>query len=145
MGARVWSFLRPRPGELRPLAQSALDAFFFREGRLPADEDGFVCYFEVVVLFNVRRAVEVIRVSCFRHRALKNGTLDRRRLMEMMSTVGEAAFGHLTFSKSPPGVIQAEHKFARRRLDRISRWTPTRGELAKLRDLVNRRAGHEIM
>ena len=49
MGARAWFFLRSRPGELRPLAQSVVDDFFFRAGRLPTDAEGFVRYAEVIV------------------------------------------------------------------------------------------------
>jgi hypothetical protein len=58
MGARAWFFLRSRPGELRPLAQSVVDDFFFRAGRLPADAEGIVRYAEVFVLLEDRRAVE---------------------------------------------------------------------------------------
>jgi hypothetical protein len=42
-------------------------------------------------------------------------------------------------------VVGAEHKFAQRRLDHLSRWTPTRAEVVKLRELVNRKAGRAIM
>ena len=145
MGARVWFFLRPRPGELRSLAQNTVEDFFFRDGRLPADEEGFVRYAEVVVLLEDRRAVEVLRVGYFQDRTRADGMLDRERHREVMAAAGEAAFGHLSFSKPPPGVIGAEHKFARRRLDHLSRWKPTRAEVMKLRELVNRKAGREIM
>jgi hypothetical protein len=145
MGARAWFFLRSRPGELRPLAQSVVDDFFFRAGRLPADAEGFVRYAEVLVLLEDRRAVEVLRVGHFQHRTRADGTLDRAHHMEVMAAAGEAAFGHLAFPKRPPGVVGAEHKFAQRRLDHLSRWTPTRAEAVKLRELVNRKAGREIM
>jgi hypothetical protein len=49
MGARAWFFLRSRPGELRPLARSVVDDFFFRAGRLPADAEGFVRYANALV------------------------------------------------------------------------------------------------
>ena len=145
MGARVWFFLRPRPGELCSLAQNTVEDFFFRDGRLPADEEGFVRYAEVVVLLEDRRAVEVLRVGYFQDRTRADGTLDRERAMKVMGAAGEAAFGHLPFPKPPPGVIGAEHKFAQRRLDHLSRWKPTRAEVMKLRELVNRKAGREIM
>jgi hypothetical protein len=145
MGARAWFFLRPRPGELRPLAQSAVEDFFFRDGRLPADEEGFVRYAEVMVLLEDRRAVEVLRVAYFQHRTRADGTLDRERYMEVVAAAGEAAFGHLPFPKPPPGVVGAEHKFAQRRLGHLSLWKPTRAEVVKLRELVNRKAGREIM
>ena len=145
MGVTTWFFLRPRPGELRPLAQSAAGTFIFEGGRLPADAEGFVRYAEVIVSLHDRRAVEVLRVGFFQHRALADGTLDREHFREIMAIVPEAVFGWLELSKPPRGVIAARHKFARRRLENMSEWKPTRGELATLRDLVNRKAGREIM
>jgi hypothetical protein len=65
MGVRVWFFLQPRQGELRPLPLGKVEAFFFRDGCLPADEEGFVRYAEVSVLLDNRRAVEVARVGYF--------------------------------------------------------------------------------
>ena len=145
MGASIWTFLRPRPGELHPVTQRAVDDFISEAGRLPADEDGFVRYAQVIVDLEDRRAVEVLRVGFFQHRALKNGRLDRRHFREVMAAVPEAAFGWLRLDKPPPGVVAAEHKFAKRRLERLSTWKPTRDELSKLRDLVNHKAGREIM
>ncbi len=145
MGVRAWSFLRPRPGELHPLAQRAVDAFFFQDGPLPVDEEGFVRVAEVLVLLEDRRAVEVLRVGYFQHRALADGALDRERYREVMAAAGEAAFGHLALSRPPPGVVGAEHRFAQRRLDHMSLWKPTPAEIKKLRELVNRRAGRAIL
>jgi hypothetical protein len=145
MGARASFFLRPRPGELRSLAQNAVADFFFRDGRLPADAEGFVRFAEVVVLLEDRRAVEVFRVGYFQHRTRADGTLDREHRREVMAAGGEAAFGHVQLSRPPPGVIGAEHKFAQRRLDHLSWWKPTRAEVVTLRKLVNRKAGREIM
>jgi len=145
MGVRTWFFLRPRQGELRPLAQTKVDAFFFRDGRLPVDDDGLVRYAEVTVRLEDRRAVEVLRVAHFQCRARTDGTLDRQKYMELMATAGEAASGGVVTSTSPPGVVRAEHRFAQRRLDHLSRWKPTKAEVEVLRELVNRRAGHDLL
>lgn len=116
MGVSVWFFLRPRQGELRPLPLSKVEEFFFRDGCLPADEEGFVRYAEVSVLLEKRRAIEVARVGYFQHRVRSDGKLDRERYMQVMAAVGEASFGHLPFGDAPPGVVGAEHLFAQRRL-----------------------------
>lgn len=145
MGVSAWFFLRPRLGELRPLSQRAAEAFIPDGGRLPADAEGFVRYAQVIVSLQDRRALEVLRVGFFQYRALPDGTLDREHFQEIMAAVPEAAFGWLQLSKPPPGVVGVEHKFAKRRLDHLSHWKPTRGELESLRELVNRRAGREIM
>ncbi len=145
MGVSVWSFLRPRPGELRPVTQSAVEAFISGGGRLAPDADGFIRYAQVIVSLHDRRAVEVLRVGFFQYRAFTDGTLDREHFREIMTVIPEAAFGWLRVSQPPTGVVGAEHKFAQRRLEHMSRWKPTRAEHAKLRELVNRRAGREII
>lgn len=145
MGATVWTFLRPRPGELSPVTQRAVDEFISNAGRLPADADGFVRYAQVVVNLQDRRATEVLHVGFFQYRALKNGTLDRKHFREAMATTSEVALGWLQLDEPPPGVVAAEHKFARRRLEHLATWKPTKDELSKLRNLVNLKAGREIM
>jgi hypothetical protein len=145
MSASVWTFLRPRPGDLYPVTQRAVDYFLSKAGRLPVGADGFVRYAQVIVNLENRRAVEVLHAGFFQHRALKNGTLDRRHFREVRATVPEAVFGWLQLDKPPPGVVAAEHKFARRRLEHLSTWKPTQDDLSKLRDLVNQKAGRELM
>ncbi len=102
-------------------------------------------YAEVVVNLENRRAVEVLRIGFYQHRVLKNGELDREHLNAVMATAGEAAFGGLRIAEPQPGVVVAEHRFAERRPDHLSTWKPTEDDLEKLRDLLNRKAGREIM
>jgi hypothetical protein len=85
-----------------------------------------------------------LRIGFFQYRALKNGRLNRRHFHEIMAAVPEAAFGWLQLSQPPPGVVHAEHRFAKRRLDQMNTWKPTQDELSQLRSLVNCRAGREI-
>jgi hypothetical protein len=145
VGVTTWFYLRRRPGELRPLARSKVEDFFFRAGRLPVDEHGLVRYAEVVVYLEDRHAVEVIRLAYFQARAHADGTLDREHDMELMSAAAETAVGAALRPKPPVGVISAEHRFARRRLDRLGRWTPTKVEIHLLRQLVNRRTRRDIL
>jgi hypothetical protein len=60
-------------------------------------------------------------------------------------TVPTATFGWLQLDKPPPGVVEAEHRFAQRRLAHLSQWQPTKAEFRRLQDLVNRRAGRELL
>ena len=145
MGVTVWYFLRPRPGELRPVPRSAVESFFSADGRLPCDEQGLVRFVEVVVWLQDRKAVEVARIAFAQHRSLPDGTVDRDHHHEIMALAGEAVMGGLALFEPPPGVVKAEHRFARRRLEHLSQWKPTAAERAVLRDLVNHRAGREIM
>ncbi len=145
MGVTAWTFLRPRPGELMPLAQKAVEAFIRDGGSLPADAEGFVRYAQVIVSIHDRRAVKVLRLGFFQYRALADGTLDRKHFRKIMEVIPEAAFGWLALDKLPAGVIGAEHKFAQRRLDNLSHWKPTRDDLAALGELVNRKAARELL
>jgi hypothetical protein len=145
MGVSVWTFLRSKPGDIFPVAQRAMDDFLDNTGRLPPDEEGFVRYAQVIVNLENRRAVEILRIGFFQYCALRNGKLNRRHFREIMAALPEAALGGLHLSKPPPGVVSAEHRFAKRRLDQLNTWKPTQGDLSKLRRLVNRKAGREIM
>ena len=137
----LWYFLRPRPGELRPQPRAAVENFFFHGGQLPADEGKFARYIEVLVRLHNRKAVE----GAFQYRVLSDGTLDREHLNEIMALAGNVVLGRLSLFKPPPGVIEAEHRFAKRRLEHVGEWKPTRTELATLRELVNRKAGRQLM
>lgn len=122
-----------------------LDRFFFAGGRLPND-DGVARYIEVLVRLENRKGVEVLRVTGHQCRVLSNSTIDRQRLEEVMRLAGEAAFGAILSASAPqPGVVDAGHRFAKRRLDHVSRWKPSQAELALLSILVNRKAGRRIM
>lgn len=122
-----------------------MDDFFANTGRLATDEDGFVRCAQVIVNLENRRATEVLRLGFFQYRALDDGRIDPEHSRVVMATVHEAALGWLQLTKPPPGVVDAESKFAKRRLQHMSTWKPTQGELSKLRSLVNRKAGREIM
>jgi len=100
---------------------------------------------QVVVNLENWRAVEVLRVGFYQYRALKNGKLDRKHFGAIMAAAPEAALGALQIDQPPPGVVAAEHRFAKRRLEHLSTWKPTKDDLAMLRDLVNHKAGREIM
>jgi hypothetical protein len=145
MGVRVWTFLRSTPGEIIPVAQRAVDAFFANTGRLAADQEGLVRYAEVIVNLENRRAVEVLRVGFFQYRAREDGRIDLDHSREVMATVQEASLGRLQLTKPPPGVVDAGSRFAKRRLQHLNTWKPTQGELAKLRRLVNGKAGRGIL
>ena len=127
------------------MALSAVEAFVSRGGRLTADAEGFVRYAQVVVSLENRRAIEVLRIGFFQHRARKNGTLKGSHFDEVLRTIPAAAFGGLHLSAEPSGVIMAEHRFEKRRLEYLSQWKPTEAELHQLAVLVNRRAGRELL
>jgi hypothetical protein len=145
MSVRVWHFLRPQPGELRPVPRTCVEAFVLRGGRLSPDGEGFVRFVQVIVRLEQRRAaVEVLQVDGFQYRATGDGRLDKGHFQEIAALVAQAAFGGLTIEKPAPGLIGAEHRFAKRRLHHEHRWQLTDREVKVLRALVNQRARSEI-
>ena len=145
MGLATWYFLRRRPGEVEPLTRKAFEAFFFDGRKLPVSDDGYVRHVQVIVELDERRAVEVLDVGFFQYRALKDGTIDQDSRMELMRNAGMVIGGRLAVEETPPGVIQADHRFAKRRLEHLQNWEPTDADLAVLRELVNRRAKARLM
>jgi len=145
MGMSVWYFVRPRHGEFRAVSTREADRFLSDAGgRIEPDADGLVRYAQVCVDMENRRAVALVRVDFLQSRADEDGAIDRDHLREVMQVVPVVMSGVLP-SDSPAGVVDAEPKFAKRRLDHLTRWTPTNDELADLRRLVNDKAGRDIM
>ncbi len=143
MGVTVWYFVRSGPGELHPLPRAQVERFF-DGARIPHDE-GVLRYVQVIVRLENRSPVEIGRIGYFQHRVRRNGTLDREHLQEVMALVGEAAFGGMVSSEPAPGVVEASHRFAKRRLENVSQWKPSPAELAALRALVNRKAARRLL
>lgn len=110
-------------------------------GRLPANADGYVRCAEIIVNLQNRHVVEVLRVGFIQFRATKDGGPDREHVREVMT----AAIHTLQLSNSRSGVVEAGHRFAKRRLDHLTSWTPTQAEMSKLREVVNRKAGSVVM
>ena len=145
MGLALWYFLRRRPGEVQSLSRAAVDAFIFHEGQLPVGDDGLVRIFDLVVRLENRRAIEVVSIGAHQYGALPDGTLDREHLGEVKEAIAEAVFGRVLRDDPVPGVIDAGHHFAQRRLDHLSTWQPSTAEFAVLRELVNKKAHQVIM
>lgn len=145
MGISVWYFVRSQPGEFRALTSRAADQFFSDAGgRFPPDADGLVRYAQVCVDMENRRAVALRRVDFLQTRANEDGSIDRDYERKVMHDVVPVVMGGLLPSDSPAGVIDAEPKFAQRRLDHMTKWTPTKEDLESLRRLVNHKAGRDI-
>jgi hypothetical protein len=145
MGISVWYFVRPRPGKFRALSARAADQFFANAGgRIAPDADGLVRYAQVCVDMENRRAVALRRVDFLQTRANEDGSIDRDFEHKVMHEVVPVAMGGLLPSSSPGGVIDAEPQFAKRRLDHMTKWTPTNKDIEALRRVMNHKAGRDI-
>lgn len=145
MAATVWFFLRSSSGELRYLPRSEMHAFVQQGGRIAPDEDGLVRYAQVVVNLEDRRVVELLSVAFIQRRAHPDGTIDREHFLGVARLMTDATFGDLHVGSTHGGVVRAEHRFAKRRLEHTSQWKPTDADFGALRSLVNRRARREVM
>ena len=145
MGLACWYFLRPRPGEIEPLTRGAVDAFIFHEGRLPVGEDGLVRIFDVLMRVENRRPIGVVQIGAHQYRALADGKIDRDHIFQVQATAAELMFRPGLLENPVPGVIEAGHHFAKRRLDHMNTWQPSDAERAMLRQLVNKKARRELM
>ena len=110
------------------------------EVSLPGDDDGYIRYVQVVVRLENRRAVELVSVGFFRTGVLADGHVDPEHEYEVMAAVGDMMSGAIGRVERTPGVVNAEHRFAERRLYNLSRWEPEKTDSTVLRGLVNRRA-----
>lgn len=151
MELKVWFFLRTRIGDVRPISLSKMDRFFFKGGKLETDgrleletdEEGLLNYIQVIVAMEGRQALRVHSIDYFLVHTRLDGTLDRERYDEVLQASVDLAFGDSPVQDDPPGIINAVSKFAERRLAR-QRWKPTRADDEKLREAINRKAGHSI-
>ena len=125
---------------LRPVARANLDRFVRREATLPSHQ-GIARYVEVIVEMEDCKAAEVVRFGGFQYRVDADAKLDPQHLGEVMALAGQVVLGGALTTELRPGVVAAEHRFAKRRLEHVSRWRLADAQLALLRALVNRKAG----
>ncbi len=144
VGVTVWFFHRVRPGQLRPWPLRRFEAFSRGDQPMAPGPDGFVEYAQVVVELENRRAVDIGRVGFFKHRVTAEGKFDRDHLFDVMATATEVISGPMIGVAAEPGIIEAGHRFAPRRLENLSHWKPSDAERRALRELVNARARRVI-
>lgn len=145
MSVTAWYFLRQGPGDVRPLSRKAFEAFSLGKVLLHGGEDGFVRYVEVLVQLENRRAVSLASVGFFKVRVLGDGRVDPEHRFEVMAAASGIVSGNIPPRAGTPDIVNAEHRFAARRLDRLSRWEPEEADSCALRKLVNRRAGAVLL
>ena len=117
MGVRLWCYQRRGPGDLQQLSPDKLMAFHGGHEELEADDDGFVRYVELLVMSNRRRVGKVEFVGFYQARFGSCRALDRDQ-------IGRAT--------SAP-------------VHEDTRWQPLASDQRKLCELVNRRAGRDVL
>jgi hypothetical protein len=139
-----WYFVRAAPGDLRPIALREMEEFFRGRARLPT-VNGSVDYIRVKVATQQRTAMSVEEVSCERAPLLADGRLDESRWLRAAGAERVLAAQPRVRRRSTGVVIDARDRFEARRQAALARWEPTRADASALRELVNCRAGWEML
>ena len=123
-----------------PIAIRTWDQWAYGSVALPPSDDGFVWYVTLTVWTASRKVIEVERVNFSKARVNAAGFHDEKMKLEEMA-VALNSIWPIERTNAAAGVVEAENRFAQRRL----RWKPTAADLRALHDIVNRRAGRQVM
>lgn len=144
----TWYFLRSAPGELRPLSTEEMESFWRGEIPLPADEERFVHYVGLTMVLTEETPMDIENVWFARCTVKEDGTLDQRAMLAKVNARVDIQRRITTQGAVwPPGqdVIDARDLFAARRLKQETRWEPTEADLLRLKELINARAGWNML
>ena len=136
----LWFFHRTAPGTLRRIPLPAMQRFLAGESALPHDGDGFVRCIGMSLELRNRKPAMVARVWFSKIRVREDGRVDPHHRHETAKLArSEQAESQVA------SVVPSEHRFAARRLSHLGEWRPEERDLAALRQVVNTRAGKEML
>ena len=138
----LWFFQRTAPGEVRRISNPFMQRFLVGERALRHDGDGFVRCIGMSVELHNRKPAQVARVWFSKIRVREDGRVDPHHRHE---TVKLAKVEALRRVQAESSVVAAGHRFAERRLAHLGEWRPEERDLAALREVVNTRAGKEML
>lgn len=138
----LWFFQRTAPGEIRRLSNPFMQRFLVGESALRQDGDGFVRCIGMSLDLRDRKPSQVARVWFSKIRVREDGRVDPHHRHETVKLAQPEA---LRRSQAGSSVVAAGHRFAERRLSHLGEWRPEERDLAALREVVNTRAGKEML
>ena len=156
----LWFFQRTAPGQIRRMTNPFMQRFLTGESALQQDGDGFVRCIGMSVELQNRKPAQVARVWFSKIRVREDGRVDPHHRHETAKLaqaasrqLAEDAAAEKSSARSPAGlssglrstVVVAGHRFAERRLSHLAEWRPEEKDLAALREVVNTRAGREML
>ena len=145
----LWFFQRTAPGEIRRVSNPFMQRFLVGETMLRQDGDGFVRCIGMSVELQNRKPAQVARVWFSKIRVRDDGHVDphhRHETVKLAQAQAEALeMAEAESSSSKSAVVVAGHRFAQRRLSHLGEWRPEEKDLAALREVVNTRAGKEML
>ena len=138
----LWFFQRTAPGEIRRVSNPFMQRFLVGESTLQQDGDGFVRCIGMSLELQNRKPAQVARVWFSKIRVREDGRVDPHHRHE---TVKLAQAEARQLAQAESSVVSAGHRFAERRLSHLAEWRPEERDLAALREVVNTRAGKEML
>ena len=138
----LWFFQRPAPGEIQRISNPSMQRFLTGERPLPQDGDGFVRCIGMSLELRNKKPATVSRVWFSKIRVRDDGRVDPHHRHETVK-LAEAESQHMAQAES--SVVVAGHRFAQRRLSHLGEWRPEEKDLTALREVVNTRAGKEML
>ena len=139
----LWFFQRTAPGEIRRMTNPFMQRFLTGECALQQDGDGFVRCIGMSVELQNRKPAQVVRVWFSKIRVREDGRVDPHHRHETAKLAQAKAQQMAAAADS--SVVAAGHRFAERRLSHLAEWRPEEKDLAALRQVVNTRAGKEML
>jgi uncharacterized protein YeaO (DUF488 family) len=134
----LWFFQRTAPGDIRRIPLPSMQRFLAGERALRHDGDGYVRCIGIALELRNRKPCAVRRVWFSKIRVGGDGRVDPEHRARVVREAGARQHGH-----GP--VVQAAHRFAERRLAHLAEWRPEESDLRALRNVVNGRAGKEMI
>ena len=150
----LWFFQRTAPGEIRRITNPFMQRFLTGESALQQDGDGFVRCIGMSVELQNRKPAQVARVWFSKIRVREDGRVDPHHRHETVKLaqaearrMADEELAQLPSAQSSAqtSVVVATHRFAERRLAHLGEWRPEEKDLASLREVVNTRAGKEML
>ena len=146
----LWFFQRTAPGEIRRMTNPFMQRFLTGESALQQDGDGFVRCIGMSVELHNRKPAQVARVWFSKIRVSEDGRVDPHHRHETAKLAQAKAQQMAAEDRAPDSslvssVVAAGHRFAERRLSHLAEWRPEEKDLAALRQVVNTRAGKEML
>ncbi len=138
----LWFFQRTGPGEIRRISNPSMQRFLVGESPLPHDGDGFVRCIGMSVEIHGRRPAQVARIWFSKIRVNEEGKVDPHHRHETAKLARAEA---QQVAQAESSVVVAGHRFALRRLSHLGEWRPEERDLTALREVVNTKAGKEML
>jgi len=135
----LWFFQRTAPGEIKRISNPSMQRFLVGERTLRQDGDGFVRCIGMSLELRNRKPAMVSRVWFSKIRVREDGRVDPHHRHET------AKLARSEQAESAGSVVPSENRFAARRLSHLGEWRPEERDLAALRQVVNTRAGKEML